>query len=529
MGGSEEDATGAAVAPVVPVAGLGVGFDTGRPEAEEPGGVIWGVERAGSDWVLRFGRPGPDLGAVAPGHRVWVTSDPVVQREGDRAADGPPPTGRVAVSLTVAGSEGAPLEVEAHVVGTAARAQATSDAHLVPASGRGLDMALLADKLGAFGGTPFRLEGLDDSGLAHGLHIPVGALKSLRRELVDALTPQIERPPREVFRDPLVLDELAPTVAARPRSTPPQLVPLCRTDAQLDAAIALGVEEVELDWMEMVGLGNAAARAREAGVRVAVATVRVQKPGEEGFDRRIARLEPEAVLVRHWGALMHFAERLGTREEAGDASRAADDVRRPALHGDFSLNVTNALTARHLLNLGLDTFTVAHDLDAVQLAALLDAVPADRVAVTIHHHIPTFHTEHCVYSHTLSAGRDYRSCGRPCEEHRVSLRDREGLEHPVVVDVGCRNTVFNARAQSAASLVPDLVARGVARLRVEFVSESADEARTVIEAYRALVDGAITPAECVRRVGTHEQFGVSAGTMRTLRPRVGALPEAHRR
>ena len=53
----------------------------------------------------------------------------------------------------------------------------------------------------------------------------------------------------------------------------------------------------------------------------------------------------------------------------------------------------------------------------------LRAAPEDRrrsfgvcvIAVTIHHHVPTFHTEHCVYAYLLSSGHDYQTCGRPCE------------------------------------------------------------------------------------------------------------------
>jgi putative protease len=174
------------------------------------------------------------------------------------------------------------------------------------------------------------------------------------------------------------------------------------------------------------------------------------------------------------------------------------------------------LTARHLLGCGLDTVTCAHDLDAMQVFSLLDRVPPGRLAVTIHHHIPTFHTEHCVYAHLLSTGRDYRSCGRPCEEHRVSLRDRVGLVHPVLVDVGCRNTVFNAQAQSAASLVARLVCRGVRRLRVELVRETRSETARVLAAYRALIAGRATPAEALAAIGGHEQFGVTRGTMQVL-------------
>jgi putative protease len=235
-------------------------------------------------------------------------------------------------------------------------------------------------------------------------------------------------------------------------------------------------------------------------LRVGVATVRVQEPGEDKIDAHLARLEPDHVLVRSWGSLAYFAA-------------LAD---RPALHGDFSLNVTNSITARWVLEHGLATLTAAHDLDRDQLLALLATAPRGRLAVTVHHHIPTFHTEHCVYAHLLSTGRDFKTCGRPCERHEVALRDRVDLVHPVVVDVGCRNTVFNAQAQSAASLVPDLLARGVRRFRLELVRETAVEAGRLFAAYTELIAGTLAPTEVVRRAAVHEQFGVTRGTMRTL-------------
>ena len=260
-----------------------------------------------------------------------------------------------------------------------------------------------------------------------------------------------------------------------------------------------GAAEVELDWMELVGLSRAVERARRRGARVGIATLRIQKPGEERIDQHIARLAPDHVLVRSWGSLAALSLPGG-----------------PALHGDFSLNVTNSITAGWVLGHGLTTLTAAHDLDREQLFALLAAAPRGRIAVAIHHHIPTFHTEHCVYAHLLSTGRDFRTCGRPCERHEVALRDRVGLVHPVVVDVGCRNTVFNAQAQSAAGMVPELLARGVRRFRIELVRESADETARVFTAYRQLVAGQLAPREVVRRTAVHEQFGVTRGTMRTL-------------
>ena len=505
LGGATNASTGAPIAPPTLRPGMGVGFDAGRPEDQnEPGGPLFGVEETDEGWRLSFGHVGPDLRRVHVGDRVWLTSDPELTRQAERARERGAEGGQLALTVRCEGEDGAPLRL--HATGAGVHASVETEAALRQATGAGLDDALLRDKLGALGGTAYRLDRLDCSALPDGLHVPVSQLKAARRALVASLdAARTARRPRAVATGPqaeTLHARLWARVAPLRRDPPaaPQLVALCRTDAQLDAAIAAGCPEVELDWMEMVGLGRAFARAKAAGCRVTIATVRVQKPGEEGFDRRIAKLEPDAVLVRHWGGLMHFSDhRTG-----------------PEVHGDFSLNITNSLSAAHVLGHGLQTVTAAHDLDATQLFAMLDRMPAERLAVAVHHHISTFHTEHCVVSHTLSEGRDYRTCGRPCEAHQVALRDHLGNEHPVIVDVGCRNTVFNAQAQSAASLVPELVRRGVLRFRAEFVWESAEETTRVLDAYGALLRGEIGPAECVARVGVHEQFGVTAGTMRTL-------------
>ena len=423
------------------------------------------------------------------------------------------------------------------------------------ARGGGLTRELLADKLGTLGGTPFHLGALDTHQLAAGLHLPVSELKEMRRRIVTELDAAIARVDRtvtpgsviegvraQVVRAPVgAADRIAArgeASASAAGAAAPVLVALCRDDAQLDAVLDAGAREVELDWMELVGLGRAVERARARGARVTIATVRVQKPGEDKIDAHLARPEPDAVLVRSWGSLAYFAQQAHDHHDIPDAAAdqhtiahheisdgAADQhtiarhdapARTPILHGDFSLNVTNSITAGWVLGHGLATITAAHDLDRDQLFALLATAPRGRVAVTIHHHIPTFHTEHCVYAHLLSSGRDFRSCGRPCERHEVALRDRVGLVHPVIVDVGCRNTVFNAQAQSAASIVPELLVRGVQRFRIELVRETAEEAGRLYRAYAALVAGRSTPAEVLRAAAVHEQFGVTRGTMRTL-------------
>lgn len=512
---TSDDADGPSVARVEPVAGMGVAFDSDDPQnRDEEGGPIFEVTQHDDDhYRLSFGRPGPNLRRVEPGQLVWLTSSPQLQQRAQKLG-ATVPHGRHPLAIRAWGRAGEPLQMEGRWRDATITVASPQD--LAPAQGAGLDDALVRDKVGALGGSPFHLSSLDLDELEPGLHLPVSALKSLRREIVDALAPEITHALRARACAPEAdaLQSLHGEAAAlragfyvpedaRVAADTPRILPLVRTDAQLDAVIAAGFDEVELDWMEMVGLGHAVERAKAAGLRVTIATTRIQKPFEEGFDRRIAKLAPDAVLVRHWAGLMAFRE-----------AEARGDLR---LHGDFSLNVTNSVTATELLHLGLDTLTASHDLHAGQLGEMLTRLPAERVTVVLHHHISTFHTEHCVYAHTLSTGKDWRSCGRPCETHRVALRDTTGQEHPVLVDVGCRNTVFNARAQSAAGLVHDLIRRGVRRFRVEFVWESAEETRATLEAYQRLLRGDTTGRAVVEELAVHEQFGVTLGTMRSAR------------
>ena len=122
---------------------------------------------------------------------------------------------------------------------------------------------------------------------------------------------------------------------------------------------------------------------------------------------------------------------------------------------DFSLNVTNRLSAAAVLARGVVGVHARRSISTPSSSPRCSTPrwrPSPRSSCTIP--MPLFHMEHCVIAALLSEGRDHKTCGRPCDRHAVSLRDRSGAVHPVEADVGCRNTVFHGAAQSAASLVP---------------------------------------------------------------------------
>ena len=127
--------------------------------------------------------------------------------------------------------------------------------------------------------------------------------------------------------------------------------------------------------------------------------------------------------------------------------------------------------------------------------------------------MPMFHMEHCVFAAFMSKGSSFLDCGRPCEKHRVHLRDRVGIAHPLRADVGCRNTLFNAAAQTGAKFFDVLWGSGLRHFRVELLEEDAAETRSIVLAYRALLDGDARGADLWRELRATHQLGVTQGTL----------------
>ena len=127
--------------------------------------------------------------------------------------------------------------------------------------------------------------------------------------------------------------------------------------------------------------------------------------------------------------------------------------------------------------------------------------------------MPMFHMEHCVFAAFLSKGTSFLDCGRPCDRHRVHLRDRVGMEHPLRADVGCRNTLFNAVPQTGARFFGALEQAGLRRYRVELLEETGEESLRVLRAYHGLLSGDQDGEDLWRALKAQSQLGVTRGTL----------------
>lgn len=482
--------------------GDGVVFDAGRPDAKEEGGRIYQADKIDRNGIaLRFGTGDLDLRRVRPGQRVWKTNDPALDRAVRATFEGDQIRFQRPVDFEVHGRPGGELTVLAddrcgHVV------RAVSSARLEVATKQPLTPQRLEEQFGRLGGTAYKL-GRMVSRLEGDAIVPLSELNRLRRDLVQQLDAARSRPQRWSLREEALS---APSFAAAD-SLPAksgEVIAVLRRREQLPAAWAAGIRTLYCEFenpkhyrdavADFRGLAGAATDAS-----IWVAAPRIFKPGEEWILKQVRSSEADGYLIRNYDHLAFFA---------GERKR-----------GDFSLNVANPWTAEYYLeHYGLERVTASYDLNIHELEALLRGVPGERLDITVHQRMPMFHMNHCVFCAFMSSGKDYHDCGRPCEKHRVALRDRVGAELPLQADAGCRNTVYNNRAQTGAEYVERLQELGARSFRVEFVGEEPADVERTLRRYRDLLSGALSGAELWKELKLINQLGVTRGQIDAPRP-----------
>jgi len=499
--------------------GDGVVFAGNRFQGQEQGGRVVAVWVRGvkaekpcehGEVELEFFRESVDLRQLHIGQEVWKTDDPQLTARLRKTFTAADPIRRVPLRLTVKATVGEPLVVEA-TAANGARCRVATEQPLQAAQRHPLTSELLQAQLGRLGGTVYALHELAAEITGEPM-VPLSVLGQLRKRMIQELDASLAAVTTRHVAPAGVLANLRKSIEASIAAEKAgrgqhasseieahRLRVLCRSLSQLEVVLAEGVHDVYVDFHDIREYRQAVAIAHAGQANIFLATPRIQKPGEMGIFRALAKHGADGILVRNLSGLRFFSERSV-----------------PCV-ADFSLNAANELTAAWLMDRGVVRLTASYDLNRDQLLDLVSSTPAAWWEVVIHQHMPMFHMEHCVFCAVLSPGTNKTNCGRPCDRHQVALRDRIGMEHPLHADVGCRNTLFNAMPQSAAEVVPTLQARGLRDFRIELVDESAETIRHVIGLYRDLLARRVTGKEVWMQLKATNRVGVTRGTLEERR------------
>jgi putative protease len=516
--------------------GDGVVFDEGHPEQDEQGGRVFSVKPRSRRLVeIELGRGDVNLSAISAGAIVWKTDDPALRKRLEHSFSRDTVVRRLRLSVQVRANVGECLSIVFRQAEH--RVEVSWDKPLEAAQKFPLSESMLREQLGRLGDTPYELGELnvDTSGSPM---VPKSVLNDLRRQAVAELIQIRSRRYCSTLESPHALEQLRARPPLPPgegggegrRTVVPSTLANCASDDSSTAGPHPALSRRErvtdraslhvltrtldqlravLDWQrdlqamvycdfeDIRRYKDAVAMAQATSTPIALATLRIVKPHEHGLLQQILDCNPDAVLVRNLAAV----------------SFCQDVAPRLPLIGDYSLNIANELTAGIFADAGLTRIVPSYDLNWRQLSAMLARFDPSRFECVIHQHMPMFHMEHCVFAHTLSNGKDFRGCGRPCEKHQVDLRDRVGQPHPLIPDVGCRNTVFNAQAQSAAEYVPRMLDLGICHFRVELLREKPHEVAPLLDRYADLVTRRAEPHSALRSLRVLNQLGVTRGTL----------------
>lgn len=481
--------------------GDGIGFDRGRPDEKEEGGKIYDLRKQGQKIAgevtegfieLVPGRHDVNLTKVNVGDRIWKTSDDELNRRLRKTFEKELAYRSFPITISAFGEVGQHFVSIWTDVDTGNSITISSDMPLEEAKNRPLTEEYLAEQWGRLGGTLFELDELHVE-LTENVIVPVKELNRMRRDAVEGLMNERTTPYTYQKNQITVSAEKEKDISL----VEPQLIALCRTLEQIEGACETDIDVIYADFEFTTDYPKAVKLAHHHNKIIYLTTPRIHMPGENGILNGILKAKPDGIVVRSLGAVEYYMNL---------------EISIPVI-GDYALNIANNKSVDLFIEKGLTRVTPCYDLNTQQMMDILRVSQTEKMEIVVHQHLPMFHTEHCVYCTFLSEGTDFTNCGRPCEKSRISLKDRVGFEHPVRVDIGCRNTVFNAIEQSGAEYLPQFLKEGIRYFRVEFLEETKEKTKEVISLYREALNGERTGTSVWRSLKATNQLGVTRGQL----------------
>ncbi len=423
---------------------------------------------------------------------------------------------RLDITVTVSIEEGLPMR--AVMTDGEFTVEGNTISSVVPAQNKGVSDQSLIEEFESLTGSLFKLKDIQiQRSISSDIFIPHREFKNLRQQLVAQLTEK--RQNVNALNSSSLLEISSSELEGWLKSKPspisqepqkPRLNILLREKGQVkdlieaiqseklivEEGLKNNIDTVTLDFEFGRDYASSVEELKSVGLKVGLATTRILKPNEYRNLKVLANLKPDSILVRNLGALSYYLQEQTPGIE---------------LRGDFSLNVTNHLTADYLLKKGLSSLCLSYDMNHHQVGRVLETSSAKNLEVTVFQYMPSFHMEHCVFAAFLSEGSSYRDCGKPCEKHDVRLKDQFQNWHQIKPDQECRNTMFNAKSQSASRYVDEWSQKGLGFVRYEALKERGDELITKITAHIEMLQNKINFEELLGCIGAVESYGISEG------------------
>lgn len=476
-------------------AGDGILFEN-PGEANSTGGRLFAYKFTNGKTVLEFGNSF-DASKVRRGMSAFRNDSPAMEKRLRKTFSDRDSEKRIPVEFHLEGKIGEPVSLsifdpDGHTANV--KSESVLEAAKIPRD----NSQNIQKELSALSGTAYAAQKttIDFPQNAFVLEKSIRNLRKKAVEILDAL--RLNAKPARAFPEKGV--SLIANAREKFRTNSPsdenvQITVLLRKPEQLSKLENADIDRVVFDFDWGVDYGESLNLARNFGFKAGIATIRVLKEGETYHLKRLAGLSPDFILVRNPGALLYL-------QSSGIP-----------LEGDYSLNVSNVLSAEWFIEQGLESLHPSLDLNAEGTLELIRNFGGANFEISVFEHLPAFYMEHCLYAAHLTNAERFPHCKQICSKRHIDILDHKGAVHTLVPDAECRNTLYLERPQSALNLVPDFLESGVRRFRLEMLDESPGETFDKTRLYAEALRGRLSLKTAARLIGAEEKYGVSRGQL----------------
>lgn len=158
-----------------------------------------------------------------------------------------------------------------------------------------------------------------------------------------------------------------------------------------------------------------------------------------------------------------------------------------SISADYTLNIANDVSLQFLSNQEIGKVTLSPELSLAQISDIsyLGNLPLEMI---VHGNIPLMTSEQCVAGSVLGGRTENTSCSMPCMKQQYFLQDRTQAQFPLYMDVNCRMHVMNSKMLNLYKRMDECLPVGVDFIRIEAREQSGGWIRSVVSAYRRLLD-----------------------------------------
>ena len=410
--------------------------------------------------------------------RVFKTFDARMMEHARSFFSGSSPLHPISVAVSVEVSEGKPLSITM-VDQDGFHGQASTGFLAQKALNRPLTVEVIAKQAERLGTTVFKMKNIQCN-ISGAVMVPISEINDARRRAVE----ELEKARLARFsRPPLPQTgawSLSPAKIHPPKVSKPELTVNVDTMAKVEAALNNGADVImfggecfDQHFISREEYRQVVAAVRQYGKKIILSLPRLiaegQMPGVLADFALFHELQPDAVSVGNLGTLYIAKQFPGL-----------------TLHGDYPLNIYNAVAIDFLKKQGVASLTLSPELNFSQIEELAGKSEVV-LECLVHGYMTMMVSEYCVIGSYLG-GLHTGSCKKACSQGQYWLKDRKDEQFPVATDQFCRMHILNAKELSMLPHVSKFHKMGIGRIRIEGKPSAAGHVASVTKLYREFLD-----------------------------------------